>query len=127
MYAAARGGEGIAGDPLAMTGQYGPVLTPSKARELAAELARAATAGGPEHWAWGAARLGQFFGIITRQAIRRGTFTSVADLQTAIGTYIDAWNQRCEPFHWVKDADTILAKATRPKPTNTQDTSVTRH
>jgi len=68
-----------------------------------------------------------FFGIITRQAIRRGTFTSVADLQAAIGTYIDAWNQRCEPFHWVKDADTILAKATRPKPTNTQDASVTRH
>jgi transposase len=68
-----------------------------------------------------------FFGIITRQAIRRGTFTSVADLKAAIGTYIDAWNQRCEPFRWVKDADTILAKATRPKVTNTQDTSVTRH
>ena len=68
-----------------------------------------------------------FFGIITRQAIRRGTFTSVADLKAAIGTYIDAWNERCEPFHWVKDADTILAKATRPKPKNTQDASVTRH
>lgn len=68
-----------------------------------------------------------FFGIITRQAIHRGTFTSVADLQAAISTYIDAWNEHCEPFHWVKDADTILAKATRPKPANTQDTSVTRH
>ena len=70
-----------------------------------------------------------FFGIITRQAIRRGTFTSVADLKAAIGTYIDAWNERCEPFHWVKDADTILAKATRPRPRprNTQDASVTRH
>src|SRR4051812_31707925 len=55
-----------------------------------------------------------FFGIITRQAIRRGTFTSVADLERAIGTYIDAWNERCEPFHWVKDDDTILAKAVRP-------------
>lgn len=31
-----------------------------------------------------------FFGIITRQAIRRGTFTHVADLQAAIGTYIDS-------------------------------------
>ena len=47
-----------------------------------------------------------FFGIITRQAIRRGTFTSVADLETAIGIYIDAWNQRCQPFTWTKDADT---------------------
>ncbi|WP_143448888.1 IS630 family transposase [Kineosporia sp. A_224] len=54
-----------------------------------------------------------FFGIITRQALRRGTFASVADLETAIGTYIDAWNERCQPFIWTKDADTILAKATR--------------
>jgi hypothetical protein len=51
-------------------------------------------------------------GIITRQAIRRGTFASVADLQTAIGSYIDAWNQRC--LTGTKDADTILAKATPP-------------
>jgi transposase len=31
-----------------------------------------------------------FFGIITRQAIRRGTFTSVKDLTGAIGIFIDA-------------------------------------
>jgi len=67
-----------------------------------------------------------FFGIITRQAIRRGTFTSVKDLIAAIETYIDAWNDRCEPFTWTKDADTILAKAVRPKKPNTQDRSVTR-
>jgi transposase len=53
-----------------------------------------------------------FFGIITRQAIRRGTFTSVADLEAAIGAYIDSWNERCAPFAWTKDADTTLAKAT---------------
>jgi transposase len=51
-----------------------------------------------------------FFGIITRQAIRRGAFTSVADLQAAI-----------------KDADTILAKATPPKNRNTNTSSETRH
>ena len=68
-----------------------------------------------------------FFGIITRQAIRRATFTSVTDLHVATGTYIDACNQHCEPFRWVKDADTIPAKATRPKTANTQDASVTRH
>jgi transposase len=68
-----------------------------------------------------------FFGIITRQAIRRGSFTSVADLETAIGIYIDAWNQRCRPFTWTKDADTILAKATPPKDRNTNTSSETRH
>jgi hypothetical protein len=49
-----------------------------------------------------------FFGIITRQAIRRGTFTSVADLKNAIGAFIDGWNDRCHPFVWTKTADQIL-------------------
>jgi transposase len=51
-----------------------------------------------------------FFGIITRQAIRRGTFHSVKDLTTAIGAFIDAYNERCHPFTWTKDADELLAK-----------------
>ena len=63
-----------------------------------------------------------FFGIITRQAIRRGTFTSVKDLIAAIETFIDGWNDRCEPFVWTKTADEILAKA-RPR----KKTSDTRH
>jgi transposase len=62
-----------------------------------------------------------FFGIITRQAIRRGTFTSVADLIDAIRRFIDGWNERAHPFIWTKDADTILAKADR------KTTSRTRH
>ncbi len=53
------------------------------------------------------------FGIITRQAIRRGSFDSVRQLTAAIGRFIDGWNDRCEPFTWTKDADTILAKAIR--------------
>ena len=63
-----------------------------------------------------------FFGIITRQAIRRGTFTSVKDLIAAIETYIDAWNERCQPFIWTKTADQILTKAT-----GGQRSSFTRH
>jgi transposase len=63
-----------------------------------------------------------FFGIITRQAIRRGTFTSVKDLIAAIETYIDGWNERCQPFIWTKTADQILAKA-KPR----KKTSNTRH
>ncbi|MBP2371635.1 IS630 family transposase [Pseudonocardia parietis] len=62
-----------------------------------------------------------FFGIITRQAIRRGSYGSVRDLVDAIRRFIDGWNERCEPFTWTKDADTILAKANR------QTTSNTRH
>ena len=43
-----------------------------------------------------------FFGISARQAIRRGTFTSVGDLVAAIRAFIDAYNDRREPFHWTK-------------------------
>jgi len=35
-----------------------------------------------------------FFGIIARQAIRRGTFTSVQDLIAAIRSFIDGGNDR---------------------------------
>ena len=58
-----------------------------------------------------------FFGIITRQAIRRGTFTSVKDLIAAIETFIDGWNERCQPFTWTKTADEILA-ARHPRSKN---------
>ena len=63
-----------------------------------------------------------FFGIITRQAIRRGTFTSVNDLIGAIEAFIDGWNERCQPFTWTKSADQILEKAT-----SGQRSSFTRH
>ena len=62
-----------------------------------------------------------FFSIITRQAIRRGTFTSVKDLTGAIRRFIDGWNERCHPFVWTKTADEILPHATR------QTTSDARH
>lgn len=58
-----------------------------------------------------------FFGIITRQAIRRGSFDSVRSLVTAIRAFIDAYNQRCKPFTWTKTADDILTHTTR-QPTN---------
>jgi transposase len=51
-----------------------------------------------------------FFGIITRQAIRRGTFRSVRELTTAIGRFIDAYNDRCQPFAWTKNADDLIAR-----------------
>jgi transposase len=54
-----------------------------------------------------------FFAIITRQAIRRGSFRSVRELTDAIQRFIDAWNERCQPFVWTKTADEILAKANR--------------
>src|SRR4051795_9568630 len=54
-----------------------------------------------------------FFGIITRQAIRRGSFDNVKELIAAIRAFIDGYNERCRPFIWTKTADEILPRATR--------------
>jgi len=59
-----------------------------------------------------------FFSIITRQAIRRGSFTSVKDLIAAIENFIDGWNDRCHPFIWTKTADEILPKCRPGKRTS---------
>jgi transposase len=65
-----------------------------------------------------------FFSIITRQAIRRGSFTSVRELTAAIGAFIDTWNDHPAPFAWTKDADQILASIKRAK---TKTTGLTDH
>jgi hypothetical protein len=52
-----------------------------------------------------------FFGIITRQAIRRGSYASVPQLVRAIRAFIDGWDERCHPFVWTKTADEILPHA----------------
>ena len=51
-----------------------------------------------------------WFGIITRQSIRRGTFTSVTVLVKQIRDYIEHWNADSKPFAWTATADDILAK-----------------
>jgi len=54
-----------------------------------------------------------WFSILTRNAIRRGSFTSVAVLTAAIQRFIEEWNDHCEPFAWVKTPEEVLAKAIR--------------
>jgi transposase len=59
-----------------------------------------------------------WFSLIERQAIHRGTFGSVKELNAKIRAYIDGWNDRCHPFVWTKTADQILKKANRQKNSN---------
>lgn len=66
----------------------------------------------PTHSSW-MNLVESFFSIITRQAIRRASFTSVRQVTDAIRTFIDAWNDHCVPFTWTKTADDILAVANR--------------
>jgi transposase len=61
-----------------------------------------------------------WFSMAERQAIHRGTFTSVKDLNRKIRQFIDGWNDRAHPFTWTKTADQILAKANRQKTSNAE-------
>jgi transposase len=56
-----------------------------------------------------------WFAIVERQAIRRGVFKSVAELNAKIRAFITGWNERSHPFTWTKTADDILTKANRKK------------
>jgi transposase len=61
-----------------------------------------------------------WFSLAERQAIHRGTYTSVKDLNAKIRAYIDGWNNRAHPFNWTKTADQILTKANRQKISNAE-------
>jgi len=55
----------------------------------------------------------RFFRDITTDRLRRGVFTSVAELETAIKEYVDHHNKDPKPFIWTKSARDILQKVIR--------------
>lgn len=55
----------------------------------------------------------RFFGLLTQQALKRGSFTSIPKLRTAILDYVASHNERNKPFRWTKTADEILDKMRR--------------
>ena len=54
-----------------------------------------------------------WFGIIPRQAVRRGSFGKVSDLVRRIERFTAQWNANAQPFAWTATADSILAKVKR--------------
>ncbi len=55
----------------------------------------------------------RWFGLITQQAIRRGSFRSVGELVQKIDAYVAHYNLHKRPFVWTATADSILAKIQR--------------
>ncbi len=64
-----------------------------------------------------------WFGIIERQALRRGAFVSVRELTGKIRDFITGWNTRKHPFIWTKSPEQILTKMDRKR----KHTSLTSH
>ena len=55
----------------------------------------------------------RWFGSITQQAIRRGSFKSAPDLVGRINRYTEHCNLTAQPFVWTATADSILTKLDR--------------
>jgi len=57
----------------------------------------------------------RWFEELSEKAIRRGSFVSVADLQTAIDSFLGAWNQQPKPFVWTAKVEDIIKKIERAR------------
>ena len=57
----------------------------------------------------------RFFGLITDKAIRRGVFSSVKELESAIHSFIEQHNADPKPFTWTKSVEAILDKVGRAR------------
>jgi transposase len=68
----------------------------------------------PTHSSW-LNLVERWFGEITTKRIRRESWTSVDELEKAIGEFIKGWNASGRSFRWVKSAETISASIARAK------------
>lgn len=55
----------------------------------------------------------RFFAEITSRRIRRGSYSSVDDLEVAIYDYLAHHNEKPKPFRWTKTAEDILTRERR--------------
>jgi transposase len=70
----------------------------------------------PTHASW-MNQVEIFFGIVQRQALKRGVFKSVQQLNKTLRAFVDHYNKDCQPFKWTKTAADILPKC-KPSITN---------
>src|SRR3954469_12732719 len=69
----------------------------------------------------------RWFKELTDKRLRRGVFTSVADLTEAITTWAEHWNTNPQPFIWQATADDIITKVRRGRATLHAIKSTTDH
>jgi len=71
--------------------------------------------------------VGRWFKELTDRRLRRGVFTSVADLSAAITTWAEHWNTDPKPFIWKAAAEDIITEVQRGRDTLHQITTQTHH
>src|ERR1700756_2140955 len=66
----------------------------------------------PTHASW-LNQVERWFALLTQRQIKRGSHSSVQELEAAIREFITAHNQQPKPFRWTKSADQLLASIAR--------------
>lgn len=66
----------------------------------------------PTHASW-LNQVEGWFSILTEKQLKRGSHTSVPQLEAAIQEFVEAHNASARPFRWVKTAEEILANVAR--------------
>ena len=69
----------------------------------------------------------RWFKELTEKRLRRGVFSSVADLIAAIETWAEHWNDDPKPFVWHVPAQDIIEKVRRGRASLTRTNSATEH
>ena len=68
-----------------------------------------------------------WFSQLTERRLRKGTFSSVEELQEAIEVWAEHWNDDPKPFIWRKTAEDIIAKVRRGRQALASVKSATHH
>jgi len=66
----------------------------------------------PTHSSW-LNQVERWFALLSQRQIKRGSHSSVRELQAAISEFIAVHNQQPKPFVWTKSADAILSSIGR--------------
>jgi len=68
-----------------------------------------------------------WFSQLTERRLKKGTFSSVDELQEAIAVWAEHWNDDPKPFIWRKTAEDIIAKVRRGRQALASVNSATHH
>ena len=66
----------------------------------------------PTHSSW-LNQMERWFALLSQRQIKRGSHSSVRELESAIAEFIALHNQQPKPFVWTKTADAILSSIGR--------------
>jgi len=99
---------GIEQDTLGQKGEYGILaLMPRRAKFLSDPTHKVVFHYTPNHSSW-LNQIEIWLSILVRKLLRRGSFTSVAELEAKVLAFIDSYNRSAKPFKWTYQGKALI-------------------